>query len=225
MNDKKVKVYLLITIFSILVLIGYGIYLLIDNDDVILDSSKEIIYTAYENKDYNQQIPYVNIKKVSNQINNSIDEYIVNYKDKQAINISYHYQINGNVLSLMIIVEDYSFEGAPNVSFKSYNINLKKLRVLTDDEVLKLFDLTKVEVSNSIENRFKKYYEDEITKGIITNMSYEEYMTKRELSNLKDDIYLYIKDSKLNVYLDYNSFLSEEKIYYLADVGYIFEFE
>ena len=36
-------------------------------------------------------------------------------------------------------------------------------------------------------------------------------------------IYLDIKDSKLNIYLDYDAFLSEEKEYYLSEVGYVFE--
>lgn len=227
MKEKNIKKYLLISIILIIGILIYGVYLLMNrNSNVILDSSKEIVFTSYENEEYDQKIPNVNIKKISNDINNSINDFVEEYKDIKTNTITYHYQVNGNILSLFIIVEDNSIEGASDVTFKSYNINLNKLKVLTDTEVLDLFDLDKQVIVNEIDKRFKSYYEDEINKSIISSdMTYQEYMNKRGLSNLKDNLYFDINKGKLNVYVDYNSFLAEEKIYYLANIGYVFEFE
>ncbi len=227
MENKKLKVYFSLVILIIICLIVYGLYaLLYRNDSVILDSSKDIVYTSYENEEYNQKIPNINIKKLSTQINNSIEEFTKEYKDVKTVTISYHYQVNGNILSLFITVQDHQYEGAPDVSFKSYIVNLKKLKLLSDDEVLELFDLDKETITRAIDTRFKEYYQDEITKKVISSdMTYQEYIEKRGLSDLGSNLYLDIKDSKLNVYVDYNAFIAEERQYYLAKVGYIFEFD
>lgn len=227
MKEKNIKIYLLVSIALIIGLAIYGVYLLMNrNGNVILDSSKEIVFTSYDNEEYNQHIPNVNIKRIGNDINNSINDFVVKYKDVKTNTITYHYQVNGNILSLFIIVEDNSLEGASDVTFKSYNIDLNKLKVLSDEEVLDLFDLDKQVIVNEIDKKFKNYYNDEKSKNIISsNMTYQEYMNKRGLSNLKDNLYFDINKGKLNVYVDYNSFLAEEKVYYLANVGYVFEFE
>lgn len=227
MKEKNIKIYLLVSIALIIGLAIYGVYLLMNrNGNVILDSSKEIVFTSYDNEEYNQHIPNVNIKRIGNDINNSINDFVVKYKDVKTNTITYHYQVNGNILSLFIIVEDNSLEGASDVTFKSYNIDLNKLNVLSDEEVLDLFDLDKQVIVNEIDKKFKNYYNDEKSKNIISsNMTYQEYMNKRGLSNLKDNLYFDINKGKLNVYVDYNSFLAEEKVYYLANVGYVFEFE
>ncbi len=224
MNEKKLKKYFLLVILIIILLIIYGIYLLANrNEKVVKDSSKNIVYTYYENSDYNQKIPNVNINKLDKKINDSIIEFTNNFKDSKTASISYQYSLSGNILSLLITVEDSKYEGSPDVSFKSYIIDLKKLKILNDDQVLKLFAIDKKTVVDEINNRFKKYYEEEIDKKIISNMTYKEYMDKRNLNNIGDNIYLYIEDAKLNVYLDYNSFVAEEKTYYLANIGYKFE--
>ena len=225
MDNKKLKIWFILIIVFIIALIVYGIYLLLNNSNVVLDKSKDIVYTYYENSDYNQQIPNINVKKISEQVNSSIMDFTNNYKDNKTCSISYHYQVSGNILSLFIEVEDSKYEGASDVSFKSYIINLKKLKLLTDDEVLKLFDLDKEIVVKAIDDKFKNYYQEEINKNIINSkITYQEYMNKRGISNLENNLYLDINDSKLNVYVDYNAFLAEEKQFYLSDVGYAFEF-
>ena len=93
MENKKLKVYFSLVILIIICLIVYGLYVLFyRNDSVILDSSKDIVYTSYENEEYNQKIPNINIKKLSTQINNSIEEFTKEYKDVKTVTISYHYQ-------------------------------------------------------------------------------------------------------------------------------------
>lgn len=223
MNEKKLKKYFLLVILIIILLIIYGVYLLTNNEKIVKDSSKNIVYTYYENSDYNQKIPNVNINKLDKKINDSIIEFTNNFKDSKTASISYQYSLSGNILSLLITVEDSKYEGSPDVSFKSYIIDLKKLKILNDNQVLKLFDTDKKSVVEEMDNRFKKYYKEEIDKKIISNMTYKEYMDKRNLNNIGDNIYLYIEDAKLNVYLDYNLFIAEEKTYYLANIGYKFE--
>ena len=226
MKESKIRIYLLIAGVLVLGLIVYGIVSLRQTRKLsLIDSNKEIVYTNYENEDYDQKVPALNTTFLAKDINNSITEFVNPYLEKKSVHIDYHYQVNGNILSLLIEVKDYESEGAPEVAFKSYIINLQKKKVLTDEETLKLFNLSQEFVTDSINKRFEEYYEDEISKNIIPNMTYQEYMTKRGLVDLANNITLDINKSKLNVYVDYNALLSEEKDYYLADVGYIFEFE
>ena len=58
----------------------YGDYM---NYFQILDNSKEIVYLYYSNEEYNHKVPAVNIKKISNEINNSIYEFVNPYIDKE----------------------------------------------------------------------------------------------------------------------------------------------
>lgn len=223
MKEKNIKFYLILIGIIILLLMIFGIYSLTKNNDVVLDTSKEIVYLNYESKSH--KVPAINIKKISNDINNSISKFVTPYLDQEEITIDYHYQVNGNILSLLIEVYDYSLEGAPKVDFKSYIINLKKLKLLTEEEVLKMFSLDKQEVIELIDKRFKSYYDDEMSQNIINNISYEEYKQLKGISNLNEAIILDIQNSKLNVYVKYNGFISEEKEYYYANIGYNFEFE
>ena len=59
MDNKKLKIWFILIIVFIIALIVYGIYLLLNNSNVVLDKSKDIVYTYYENSDYNQQIPNI----------------------------------------------------------------------------------------------------------------------------------------------------------------------
>ena len=103
--------------------------------------------------------------------------------------------INGNILSLIIIISETKDESAPNLYFKTYNINLKKLKVLSDKEVLNLFDTNKSKITKGINEIFTNYYNEELKYNIIPNMTYQEYLKMRKLDNINDKLYFYISNN------------------------------
>lgn len=223
MKKKKYKNYFYLTIILLILLIGYGIYVIQNNNkNVIIDSSKDIVFTIYKSTSYKQEVPNINIKKLNNNINNEINKLVEPYLEKENVSIEYKYNINGNILSLIIIISETKDESAPNLYFKTYNINLKKLKVLSDKEVLNLFDTNKSKITKGINEIFTNYYNEELEYSIIPNMTYQEYLKMRKLDNINDKLYFYISNNNLEVFVQYNIFSEVEKSFYLEDVGYSF---
>lgn len=223
MKKKKYKNYFYLTIILLILLIGYGIYVIQNNNkNVIIDSSKDIVFTVYKSTSYKQEVPNINIKKLNNNINNEINKLVEPYLEKENVSIEYKYNINGNILSLIIIISETKDESAPNLYFKTYNINLKKLKVLSDKEVLNLFDTNKSKITKGINEIFTNYYNEELKYNIIPNMTYQEYLKMRKLDNINDKLYFYISNNNLEVFVQYNIFSEVEKSFYLEDVGYSF---
>ena len=228
-KKNNIKILIGIIILIIFIIFIYGIQLLFSNkstNDLLIDKSKDIVYTSYENTEYEKEVPSLNIINISDEVNNSINEFVKSYISKKANRISYHYQINGNILSLFTIIEDFQVEGSADVHYLSYIIDLKKLKILTNKEILDMFQTDEGSLIEVLNNNFKSYYETEKNKKIIPiDMSYEEYLTSHEITNFSDQMYYDISDSKLKIYLDYNQWTSYETENYLTNVGYIFEFE
>ena len=121
MKKKKYKNYFYLTIILLILLIGYGIYVIQNNNkNVIIDSSKDIVFTVYKSTSYKQEVPNINIKKLNNNINNEINKLVEPYLEKENVSIEYKYNINGNILSLII-------PNPCNNSFESkYSSNIKR---------------------------------------------------------------------------------------------------
>jgi len=202
----------------------YGIYLLISsNKDITNDPSKDIVYTSYKSNNYEQEVPNLNIKRVSNTINNEINTLVKPYIEKENALIEYHYNVSGNILSLIIAITETKNESVPDIIFKSYNINLKTLKVLSDDELLSLFDTNKNNTTNKINNIFKNYYNEELRNNIIPKtMTYQDYLRIRNLEDISSKLYYYVDNSSLEVYVAYNIYSEEETDFYLEEVGYSF---
>jgi hypothetical protein len=223
-RKNELKKYMTFIFIIIALILIYGIYTLINNNkNIYIDPSKEIVYVSYESSNYEQKVPSLNIKKVSDDINKEITSFTTPYLEQKDVLIEYHYTVNGNILSLVIIITKSSIEGPPDIAFKTYNINLDKLTVLSNQKVLELCDIKQEHVIKGINNIFNNYYKDELKQKIIpSNMTFEQYLEKRGLKDIPNNIEYYIENGNLNVYLDYNIYIEEETDFYLEDVGYSF---
>ena len=220
---KDFKKYRVLIILLVIFILVYGIVTYYNNHkSIYIDNTKDLVYTYYEDKDYEKEVPKLNVKNISNEINNQIEEFVVDYINKETNKIYYKYQVNGNILSVIVIIEDYSIEGSANYSFLSYVIDLKKLKVLDNNDILELFNRREDKIINNLNDQFKVYYQDEIDNKIIDNISYEQFLNIHEITNFKDEIHYYIEDGKLYIYLDYIEWASEETLDYFLEVGYIF---
>lgn len=219
-------IYFFVALILLVGIFVYGVITLLnrnDDNNVLLDNSKTIVYTIYEDKELNKSVPNINIKDVSTKVNKEIIDLVNPYLDKETNNISYKFQINGNILSLLLMIEDFEIEGTLDVVFLSYNIDLDKLKVLSNKEVLDMFDLDMNYIEKELDNKFNTFYNNELHNKSIKDISYSEYLKSHNIDNFKDLVYLTINKGKLNVYLDYNFWSNNETDSYLSDVGYVFE--
>ena len=225
-EEFNIKEYWTICIILIIVISIYGIYTLFSRPTtkkLLLDSSKEIVYTFYEDEKTDKIVPALNIKRISEKVNNDINTFANQYINVEFCKIDYHYQINGNILSLLISVEDYSTEGATDVHFLSFIIDLKRLKVLDNNEILDLFKINSNTIFNTLNNDFKSYYEEEIKQNLISStQTYETYLYNHEITNFIDQACYDIDKGELNIYLDYKVWSPDEVEPYLSNVGYVF---
>ena len=228
-SKNKLYAYMVFAIIAIFILLIYGISLLSNRNDtksLLIDKKHDIVYTSYENKEYDKQVPAVNIKDISNDINVNINNFVEPYIDKMTNKIYYNYQINGNILSLIVILENYEIEGPADVRYMAYTIDLKELKVLSNEDIYNLFGFNEEYLLRVLDNNFKSYYKDAKNKKIFdSSISYEEYLRLHEITNFRDQIYCYIDNGKLNVYLDYNEWASNETEDYFVSIGHVFVVE
>ncbi len=173
-----------------------------------------------ENEQYPIVVPYINID--SNEITGVNDEilaYAQSFASKKNNAITYEYNINGSILSLVLKAVNNNTGGDPIVDFKTYNISLEKIKILNADEVLELFDLNYNQVETIIKNKFQNYYKQEVKEGYIDKSicNYECFLSWRGVStdNYLDKISFYIKSGQLIVYKPFvtQTLLKEEKFY------------
>ena len=206
-----------IIVFIILILL-YGILLLTNKTELNLqDKNKDIIYDKVNNK--NKKIPYVNlVGEDINKINENIDLFVKDYLNENNSNVSYEYNKNGNILSILIRIIYYNGVDAPEIKFTSYNILLNDSYLISDDELFKLINSNKGEVNKIIENSFIDYYnESEIRK----NLSYQDFIKYRDYYfNIDKDVSYYIDNNKIYGYININKGMDYSEYEYFQDLSF-----
>ena len=205
LNNKKTII--LIAILLIAAILSYGIikYNNHNYDNLKIDKSKNFVFTSStkQSDNYTQERPFVNIKGYSIEIiNKDIDKFLDSFTEDN-IEMKYEYDINGEVLSLVLKVEDHSLaESATITSFKSYNINIKTSELLENEKVLDLFNTTEENIEKIIKKETKEYYNNLVDNKIlsINECNYNCYIKDRNIDNYLDGIELYIRDGNLIVF-------------------------
>ena len=223
----KNKIILLsLCIVFLLIIAGYGITKITKNNNYLNDSSKNIVFDYYKSKELNQVIPHINIKKVDIEINKKIDEFMKPYMEKYTVTTNYHYHINGSIFTLFIIISDDNNDWSPFVHFKEFHVDLKKLKVLTTEDVLNMYNYKEDEIIEQLNNKFKKYYEDERRKNVISrDISYDKYLEMYFIKNWKDIIHYDIIEKELYACIEYFIYPEDQKYFYMKKqgIGYCFK--
>ena len=186
LNNKKTII--LIAILLIAAILSYGIikYNNHNYDNLKIDKTKNFVYTS-------------NSIEI---INKDIDKFLDSFTEDN-IEMKYEYDINGEILSLVLKVEDHSLaQRATITSFKSYNINIKTSELLTNEKVLDLFNTTEENIEKIIKKETKEYYNNLVDNKIlsINECNYNCYIKDRNIDNYLDEIELYIRDGNLIVF-------------------------
>lgn len=206
-KDTKFILMVSISVFIVICMI----FFIIQNrkndnyNNIKEDKNNYLVYTKYEKKYkiYSMYVPYVNIdSEVAKSVNEDIDLFVSEFVSSKRAMISYDYDINGIILSLVVKIVDYDTKYAPQPYFRTYNINLNTLDLLSDEALLNYFNVTDSDVETAIEKQFNYYYDKIVEKGYYNEKecNYKCFLKYREVDNYLDRINYYIDDGNLIVY-------------------------
>ncbi len=222
--EKSLKIIVGLIIFTIILLIYNSTF---KNDALSRIKSnrrKDLIYTVKQKTvdGRHSEVPYINIKgKNIEKLNQEIEEFTSECFKEGTDLISYQYDVSDKILSL--VVKTAHFDKIYYPDFRTYNINLSDLSILTDDDILDKFNLTTTNVSNKIENRFKEFYNDMLDNNYYGGeCDYNCFLYFRGDKDYLSDIHYYLKDNKLYVYKAFNVYsVYDEENYFTEDDFFI----
>lgn len=188
------------------------------------DSSQYLVYTAdtFTNRhNMHNEIPYINIdSKDAKLVNQTIQTYADSFLENKNNLMVYDSQLNGEVLSVLLRMSDYSAGFSfPDVTFYTYNFNLNTRTLMSDEDLLSLFGVTKEDVREKIETQFKKYYQQEVNEGyfVAQECDYDCFLSWRGIENYDylDSVHYYVKNGELVAYRAFSiySVYGEEEFY------------
>ena len=209
-NNNKIIMFSILVFLIIAFLIWYAFS---DKgsenfNNMKIDSSKYLVYTGNEldSGSYKQYIPFVNIKgEIGELINNNIVEYVNSFTNDNTC-ITYEYDLSGNVLSILLKVEDHSIaDRATLLYFRSYNINLKHKEILSNETIFSYFNVSQSMVLNNYNYQLEEYYKKLVSNNSINSneCDFNCFYNNREFTNDLDDAEYYVKEGKLFVYKPY----------------------
>lgn len=197
-SGKKKLIILLIVLIAITIILVV-LNKKMDTNNKVLVAQDYVIEkeTEYSKDESKGPLPVINLKgKEVEKINNEIlgIYYSVAYKEYDVF--KYEYNIEKDILSLLITVTLVDDTEYGTIKYYSYNINVKENKSLSNQEVVKTLKLDSNIINEKLEFRIKKYYSLDV---LNKTMSYDEY---KELINYKkEDAKLYIKNKKLYAYI------------------------
>lgn len=224
-KNQKI-VYIISSIILVLIILG-GIYIYQNNnknyDGIKKDVNKDLVYTRFKRniEGSKTEVPIINID--SKDVDNINTEIVATMNEflKEEYNVSdYEYSINKNILSIVLVMINNDTETTPKLSFKTYNINLKTLKKITNKELLNIYNTNDIEVSVSIKQQFQEYYNEELSLGYINKneCDYECFISLRGIEDYIDKVEYYVDDNKLYAYKEFNPYsIYEEEDYYNID--------
>lgn len=225
-NKKKNSIIQIVCIVIVVVSIVIGYVYYNNNSEnynsVKIDKSQYLVYTKSKQQSgyYNQYKPFLNVKgEVADQVNNDIDLYFSNF-DKDNVCITYEYDLNGKVLSLVIKVEDYSYvDSAAVLYFRSYNIKLDSMEILSNEKILSYFNMNSSDVEVKLDEKIKEYYYKLVGSAVIDEKecNYDCFIQARNFEPGTEDNEYYVRNGKLVVFKPYifmTSTDSDEEIVY-----------
>ena len=231
-KSKKVLLWIAVLVF-IALLIGYYLY---DNhysnyNYIKEDSSQYLVYTvdtSTNNQNMHNEIPYINIDSDDARlVNQTIQQYAESFLKNKNNLMVYDSQLNGEVLSILLRMSDYSAGYSfPDVSFHTYNFDLNDQTLMTDEELLSLFDVTEDEVKQKIESQFQKYYQQEVKKGFFASQecNYDCFLNWRGIQNYNymDSVYYYVENGRLVAYRPFTIYSVYGEEEFFDDESYAF---
>ncbi|MBQ8471980.1 MAG: hypothetical protein IJ501_00585 [Bacilli bacterium] len=210
------KTILFISIFIIiLIILNIVVNLLGDTNKVLVNS----YITKLNSNDLNidleceidkileyNNIPYFTLSnKVFDEINEEILEETLLRICYQDGYIDYETSLNNNILSLAINISHDTIDDLAYVEYKTYNINTNNNTRITNQDLLKIYNLTLNDVKNKVKGYLTNYYNYEKKNNYINNITFNEYLKLIEYEEITlNNMNLYVdKKNDLYIFKDY----------------------
>lgn len=223
--NKRISSKIIVPFVIIILLFIFMLYYFFNKDNGYNKykerAGEDIVYTIFESG--NTYVPYINLDSdVVRKINKLIVDKGNDFLEKCEDNvITYTYDLNGKILSLAIQYISMSDE-YPIITYDVYNIHVANYHVLDDNEILNLYSISKEQVYNVVESKFKSFYVDLYKKKYFDEeCNYDCFLYMR---GIDDNLYLdnssyYIKNGNLYVIRPFKiySVFGEEKYFSSSD--------
>ena len=229
-SNKKITIVVAIAVLLIIAILCFA-YFRNQNSSfssLKVDRKKALVYTSESKKNsiFYRNVPYLNIKdNYAKEVNEDINLFVSDFIDNEKAIVSYEYNINGEVLSLIIKAVDYDIENVPEVYFRSYNINLKEKSIISDEQLLSNFNITSDDVNTIIEKKFMDWYQDIVKKGYFdeNECDYDCFLEYRDVDDYLEGVSYYIEKGNLIVYKPFvfYSVYGEEEYFKEKDFKFI----
>ena len=206
-NSKKIPIVIFTAIVLIVIIILFTVFSGNGSkyDHLKVDSKKGFVYTCnnIKNNDFNINVPCINIDGSSiKSINEDINSYVEDFIYNEMLNLSYEYNLNGKVLSLVIKVMDYNTKDVPKAYFKTYNINLETLELISDEELLNVYEVSLDTIETAIYKKFDTWYKEILEEGYFNeeDCDYDCFLENHAVEDYTEEVSYYIDRGKLVVY-------------------------
>ena len=191
------------------------------------DTDQYLVYTkatSTNKQRLKNEIPEININSQdADLVNEAIETYASSFLENKDNLMVYDSQLNGQVLSVLLKMLDYSSGYSfPDTSFHTYNFNLNDQTVMSNEEILNLFNVTEDTVRAKIQEQFEFFYKDEVSKNYIVpqECDYECFLKWRNIEDYMDSVYYYIENGKLYAYRPFNIYSVYGEEEYFTDESY-----
>lgn len=183
--------------------------------DIVYSSSNTIIKEGDSVPVIN--INYPNISEINAEIMEIYQEYLTKFTDE----FEYNFDVSGHVLSLLIRSKQRYVDASNyDIHYKTYNIDLETLEVLSDSDLFKMFDIKEEDLRFFITYKFLNYYNDLVDDGYFTKeeCDFQCFLDSRGIVDFMEDNSYYIHDGQLELYKSFNIYSSyQEENYFTED--------
>ena len=215
---KNIGTFVFCVIVFIAIIIVYFFYdrTTINYNSLKIDQSKDLVYTASKEQYdfYFQYKPFFNLKgELGKVLNKDIEDFVNTFKEDN-IGITYESDLNGKVLSLVIIVEDHGYlESANIIYFRSYNVDLDEEEIIDDDTLFSYYGMERSEVESKLDNGILNFYNELVDAGTYNSKEcdYKCFLETREFNKEHNDVYYFVRDGKLIAFKPYIAISQKEE--------------
>ena len=224
-KDKKIIIFIAVIVIIIIGSLYFISNKKYDYSNLLEYKDYDIVYDRInKSKD---KVPYININNnlvisINNEIENMYQEYLLFSPD----GFNYKYSLSKSILS--IIIEAYVVHPESthyDIIYKSYNIDLKEMKLLSNDEILERFNITEKKFEFYLYNKFLNYYNELIKNNYLNEkeIDFNTFLEDKNIDNMLDDNSFYINNNHLelykyfNIYTDYNEqkFFNKDSFHFI----------
>lgn len=214
-NKKKLLILVLLLVIAVTLSVVIN-----KKNEMKVYSSSDYIYTkeeyAHDGNLYSS-LPYINVK--GSDISSVNSMLLKRYYEITSVDRSvmiYKYYKYDNILSLVVKVYNQEEFGIYPEEVYFYNVDIKKGRLLSDEELLEQFGIDNADVLNAISGGIRKYYDYELEKGYVdSSCNFICYLTNTESAPLEKANY-YIDNGYL---MAYKGMKFDSRLFYDRDSG------